>query len=87
MLDCRNTRALLELAGRDLLTRFDRLAGDDPQLALARGHEVECPLPDLDRLRRDLGESEIDTATLLAPLETLVRLDLGLRSRPLPGIG
>lgn len=81
VLDCRNTRALLELAGRDLLTRFDCLAGDDPQLALARGHEAECPCPDLDRLRRDLGEPEIDTAALLAPLEARVRLDLDLRSR------
>ena len=81
VLDCRDTLALLELAGRDLLTRFDCLAGDDPLLPLVRQHEAECPCPDLGRLRRDLSESEVDQAALLPPLEALVNIDLGLRTR------
>ena len=81
VLDCRDTRALLDLAGRDLLTRFDCLPADDPQLALSREHEAECPCPDLDRLRRSLGQPAADRTTLLAPLEARVRLDLDLRSR------
>ena len=81
VLDCRDTGALLELAGRDLLTRFDCLAVDDPLLPLVRQHEAECPCPGLETVRHRLHEPDIDQAALLAPLEALVNLDLGLRTR------
>ena len=81
VLDCRDTRALLDLAGRDLLTRFDCLPADDPLLSLARRHEAECPCPDLDSLRHRLRRPEVDRAALLAPLEAEVNRDLAWRTR------
>jgi Fe-S-cluster containining protein len=80
VLDCTDTGPLLDLAGQDLLTRFDCLSSDDPLLPAIREHEQTCPCPDLETIRRDLDAPMI-TATLLADLEAAVQSDLSFRSR------
>jgi Fe-S-cluster containining protein len=76
VLDCTDTGPLLDLAGQDLLTRFDCLSSDDPLLPLIREHERDCPCPDLEAIARDL-----DNPATIADLETTVHRDLAFRSR------
>ncbi len=80
LLECARPEAVLAIAGRDLLTRFDCMAPDDPLLALAREHEQQCPCPDLARIRTRLrsGKQRRDT---LRRLTDLVRQDLAMRAR------
>jgi len=73
LLDCRHPDPLLAVAGRDLLTRFDLIAQDDPLLAVVREHDQACPCPDLGDpagIRQDL-----------ARVTRLVQRDLDLRRR------
>ncbi len=80
LLDCTNTGPLLDIAGQDLLTRFDCIADDDPLLPLVRDHEAQCPCPDLLAVRQTI-EPGAFTATRLAELEAAVARDLALRSQ------
>ncbi len=80
VLDCTDTGPLLDLAGQDLLTRFDCLSADDPLLALIRDHETTCPCPDLETIGRQL-EHPATKAALLADLEVAVSRDLAFRSQ------
>lgn len=81
LLDCHNTRALLDLVGRDLLTRFDCLDADDPLLPLAHQHEAESPCPDLETVRLQLLQPKVDRTALLGPLEASVNRDLSYRTQ------
>lgn len=78
VLDCTNTGPLLNLAGQDLLTRFDCLSADDPLLPLIQEHERTCPCPDLEAISRALGHPE---PIALAELEAAVNHDLAFRAR------
>lgn len=80
LLDCSRPEEILAIAGRDLLTRFDCLAPDDPLLALVREHEEQCPCPDLGLVRARLQAPDRQQDTLHW-LTGLVRHDLALRSR------
>jgi Fe-S-cluster containining protein len=80
LLDCTDTGPLLAIAGQDLLTRFDCIAPDDPLLPHVRRHEVDCPCPDMQTIRRAL-EQKKPSATLPAELEAAVNRDLAFRSR------
>jgi len=79
ILDCTDTGPLLDLAGQDLLTRFDCLSTDDPLLPLIHEHEHACPCPDLEAIGRELELAE--TTYPLADLEAAVSRDLAFRSR------
>ena len=80
LLDCTNTGPLLDIAGQDLLTRFDCIADDDPLLPLVHEYEQLCPCPDLQTIGQELGQAETD-APLLVGLEAAVNADLAFRSR------
>lgn len=80
LLDCTDTGPLLAIAGRDLLTRFDCMADDDPLLPLIREHEQCCPCPDLQALAHDLAKGSLDLQRQ-AQLEAAVNHDLAFRSR------
>ena len=79
-LDCQDTGPLLDLAGKDLLSRFDCLDPHDPFLPFVLQHTEECPCPDLLVLnqRRETGGI---TAEVLAGLQAAVQRDLAFRSR------
>lgn len=79
VLDCTDTGPLLDLAGQDLLTRYDCLFTNDPLLPLIHEHEQTCPCPDLEAIGRELEQSE--TTSPLADLEAAVSRDLAFRSR------
>jgi Fe-S-cluster containining protein len=79
VLDCTDIGPLLDLAGQDLLTRFDCLATDDPLLPLIQEHEHTCPCPDLEAIGRELKQPK--TTSPLADLEAAVNRDLAFRSR------
>ena len=80
LLDCADTGPLLALAGRDLLTRFECLADDDPLLPLMREHEQRCPCPDLQAVARDLHHSAT-RSRVIAELEQAVAVDLAFRGQ------
>jgi len=78
LLDCTAPQAILELAGRELLTRFDCMREDDPLRPLAEQQEEECPCPELastlDKLRNGSQRT-----SLLEELTRQVNMDLSLR--------
>ncbi|HEB50490.1 MAG TPA: YkgJ family cysteine cluster protein [Desulfobulbus sp.] len=80
LLDCSRPEEILAIAGRDLLTRFDCMAPDDPLLALVREHERQCPCPDLARVGERLQSGRQRRETLHW-LTGLVSRDLAIRSR------
>ena len=86
LLDCTNTGPLLDIAGQDLLTRFDCIADDDPLLPLMREHEDLCPCPDLHAVRQEIEQGAF-TAPRLAELEAAAARDLAFRSRTAAGFG
>ena len=80
LLDCSDTGPLLEIAGKDLLTRFDCMAPDDPLLPLVEEYERVCPGPDLQAIRHSLAARPVSEEQL-AELVTLVSRDLNFRGR------
>lgn len=80
LLDCTNTGPLLDIAGQDLLTRFDCIDDDDHLLPLVREHEELCPCPDLNSIRREL-EQNACLPSQLSALEAAVARDLAFRAR------
>lgn len=80
LLNCSDTAALLAVAGKDLLTRFDCIAADDPLLPLVHEYEGCCSCPGLDALRGQLAAGPLAEEGL-AELEALVERDLDFRGR------
>lgn len=80
VLDCTDTKPLLDLAGQDLLTRLDCLSVDDPLVELIGEHEHNCPCPNLSAISQELRHPQ-KAITVLADLEAAVRRDLAFRSR------
>jgi hypothetical protein len=78
LLDCTRPDALLAIAGRDLLSRFDLLGQDDPLIPLVNLHEKHCPCPDLAGLPELIAQDE---QAEIARLTRLVQLDLGIRAK------
>jgi len=77
LLDCTNPDEIINIAGKDLLNRFDLLSDDDPLLASVSEHEQQCPCPDFASLPKDLTEN---SQKVLTKLEHLVRIDLDMRT-------
>ena len=80
LLDCTHPEPLLAIAGKDLLTRFDCMAADDPLLPLVKEHEEICPCPDLHSLRLRLQQGPLPEEQL-EELSVFVRRDLAFRGR------
>jgi hypothetical protein len=80
LLDCADTAPLLAIAGKDLLTRFDCIEGDDPMLPLVHEYENLCPCPDLRSIREQLSSGDLPADQLLE-LEASVVRDLSFRGR------
>jgi hypothetical protein len=80
LLDCTDTAPLLAIAGKDLLTRFDCIKGDDPMLPLVHEYERLCPCPDLQAICEWLRAKAL-SVDLLADLEAAVIRDLSFRGR------
>ncbi|NOQ45938.1 MAG: YkgJ family cysteine cluster protein [Desulfobulbaceae bacterium] len=80
LFDCTAPEAVLAIIGKDLLSRFDCVADDDPLLPLMRLHEQECPYPDM-KVIADRLQAESERSDTLLELTRLVKLDLGFRTR------
>ena len=80
LLNCTDTGPLLDIAGQDLLSRYDCIDPDDPLLPMVRQHEQNCPCPDLLALSRTLEQGGIPGGQLLE-LEQAVNADLAYRTR------
>lgn len=78
LLDCTHPDELLAIAGRDLLSRFELLAADDPLLPLVKLHKEHCPCPQLSKLAVRLVADKEDT---IEQLTRHVNLDLAVRSK------
>lgn len=79
LLFCRDTTPLEAVMGRDLLTRRDLLAGDQPGLAWLARLEREVPCSEVNQLLSGLARSAATGRSSLARLSALVRADLALR--------
>lgn len=80
LLDCTAPEALLAITGKDLLTRFDCMADDDPLLPLVQQHEKECPCPDMAAIHNGLQSAD-KRSQLLEELTRLVAADLNIRDQ------
>lgn len=80
LLDCTDTGPLLDIAGQDLLTRFDCIDRDDPILAVILNHQQQSPRPDMQTISDDFEQIHA-RAELLDGLLEDVNLDLAFRSR------
>ena len=80
LLDCTNTGPLLDIAGQDLLTRFDCIDRDDPILALILNHQEHNPCRDIQTVSDDFEQVRA-RAEILEGLLKDVNLDLAFRSR------
>ncbi len=78
LLDCIHPGELLAIAGRDLLSRFDLVADDDPLLSLIELHEEQCPCPQLADV---LGDLAVNNKEMLEQLSRLVNRDLAVRNK------
>jgi len=79
LFDCTAPEAILQIVGKDLLTRFDCVDRDDPLAAAARKHEQRCPCPDLSAVAKRLHKGSRERTCLLAELTPLVNTDLSFR--------
>jgi len=79
-LKCWDTVEILAMSGRDLLCRSDLISLDDPLWPLVEAHEQICPVPDLEKLVRELAGGDRSDA-ILRELAGLVTVDLQVRSR------
>ena len=80
LLDCTDTGPLLDMAGQDLLTRFDCIDQGDPILAVILNHQQQHPCPDMQIISQDFTQRSARTELLAGLLEE-VNLDLAFRSR------
>lgn len=80
LLDCTDPEALLAITGKELLTRFDCIAADDPLLPLVQQHEKRCPCPDMIDVTVRLS-SDTERQVLLAELTALVNSDMLFRDQ------
>ncbi len=80
LLDCTDTGPLLDIAGQDLLTRFDCIDRDNPILALILNHQEHHPCRDIQIVSHDF-EQIWARAEILESLLADVNLDLAFRSR------
>jgi Fe-S-cluster containining protein len=78
VLKCWDSDEILTLVGKDLLTRLDILAAEDPLRQLVEEHERFCPCPDMGLIRRSLS---VGPSTGLQNLQRLVDADLNFRNR------
>ncbi len=80
LLDCSDTGPLLDIAGQDLLTRFDCIDRDDPILALILNHQEHNPCRDIQTVSDDFAQIGA-RVEILASLLQDVNIDLAFRSR------
>lgn len=77
--DCKEPGPLLEMIGRDLLTRFDLVGSDEPLWAKMREHQEQCACPDLASVRQNLASATSREAEL-DRLERLANRDIQFRT-------
>lgn len=80
LLKCWDPEELENIAGRDLLSRFDIIAPDDAMLPIITKHEEQCTLKKIVPLIFKLRKKELQQQTL-QQLQDLVNIDLGIRSQ------
>ena len=78
VLKCWDPDEILARIGKDLLTRLDILAMEDPLRLLVEEHERLCPCPDMELIRDSLLTGSLHD---LAELQRLVDTDLGFRNK------
>ena len=79
VLECTAPEPLLALAGKDLLSRFDLIAGSEAILPYIREHENRCACPSLQEIA-ELLENPVQGIAVLNELEELVNLDIRYRT-------
>ncbi len=78
LLKCWDTLALEEVAGQDLLSRFDIIAPDNPAISFIRNHEKQFSLARLAQLL-SAAEKPHTKLQALADLNELINRELALR--------
>ncbi len=80
LLKCWDTADLENVAGKDLLSRFDIIYQDDPLLPFIKDHEEKCSLENLGALLSSLQDDNTKMQAL-NKLTGLVNTDLILRTK------
>ena len=80
LLKCWDTADLENVAGKDLLSRFDIIDQDDPLLSFIKDHEEKCSLENLGALLSRL-QDDTNKMQALNKLKGLVNTDLMLRTQ------
>ena len=80
LLKCWDTAELEKVAGRNLLSRHDIIADDDPVLSFMALHDRECSLKDLQQILAGIAGEKSRRQALL-DLAGLVNKDLTIRGR------
>jgi Fe-S-cluster containining protein len=76
VLKCWNTKDILELAGKDLLSRLDIVKKNNPLRQRLMEHEALFPLPDLRGISRTISRS---SKTTIKKLERMCNKDIAHR--------
>ena len=79
LLKCWNPQELIDVIGKDTISRYDLIKSDDPLMEIIPLHDQECSFLEVEELLTVLAEKpEIDGT--MARLTGLVRKDLAIRS-------
>lgn len=84
VLKCWDTTEILELAGKDLITRMDVISPDDPIRPLIPVHEKKVPLDRLETISKTLSRSSKKT---IKTLERQCNQDLKFRNEVVADFG
>ncbi len=80
LLDCAAPEALLAIAGRKLLSRFELIDKNSPILVLVKQHEEECRCPDMQQLGNRIANLS-ERESLLAELHIIINRDIRFRNQ------
>jgi len=79
VLQCWDTAQLENVAGKNLLSRYDIIASHDPVMPFIKKQKAKCSLDIMGHLLNTVKQKQEDHSTAMAQLTNLVNADLSIR--------